>query len=777
MKRLLILFTILLFCGTIWAAEWSFGGGYIYFDNSKTKWQDNSIMLIIGKASWSGVYEMMPYNDTTYYCALPESGWGDAEYMAVIGGSSLWNKGAWGSSNLTNATHYTAPYTAGLKSTAGQGFSFTPQSTNNGCTLTLNYLGEGYQGLSFETIDKNNCYHIDEAKQEITFIFSTSSKRFNISKSNISKVYVYGSITAWNDSDENYRLNGYSADGCFYRTFPLSAVERVGNSGQPEFLFHVYETNGSHYTVKSNPNWEGGIDQRLIFVNSGENMIVAMPGDDLDELYARCQEAKEVHKLADFDLTEMSEQLRISNFRRVPGTRNLYRSYHPYDPSRPQYDTEERRLYYVAKNAEKAGIRTDLALSGDESDRVGQNYSCAGHTYTIAIPSYYLSIIDNNNVLYVGTANGHTPSYNTAIFESDTKKYAEWIKEVVEYIIDDAHPVPFQMHCALGSDRTGSFAAMIAAMCGASWEEIARDYEATSYLKVQEYRHRNCIRYCIRHLSGVDPATDDSFNEAVRAHFVDGGYLTEEQIDKMVAKLNVVDTITYQVFVPSGTPQCYIAASWSDWKPVRMEKVDDTHYALSVDNANASQGYKYLCGADWQYEECDANNQPLAKNRTYSTQDTVVAWNTQATHVEMPTYAAVTISVYSPAGAPQIWWWDGGERTRSAAELAYVWSARPLMMPTDKPDWYAMTFPNVDVAIGLSYNITIPGKEQSINFVANASECRDENYHLLLECSDVTAMPESILSHDLYTRKQLRDGQLVIIHNGFMYNILGSRVE
>lgn len=776
MKRLLSLIAIVLFCGIISAAEWSFGGGYIYFDNSKTKWQDECIMLIIGKSSWSGVYEMMLYNDSTYYCALPESGWGDAEYMAVIGGSSLWTKGGWGSSNLTNATHYSAPYTAGLKSTAGQGFSFTPQSTNNGCTLTLTYLGEGYQGLSFETIDKNNCYRIDEAKNEITFIFSTSSKRFNISKSNISKVYVYGSITAWNDKDEDYRLNGYSADGCFYRTFPLSAIERVGNSGQPEFLFHVYETNGSNYTVKSNPNWEGGIDKRLIFVNSGENMMVALPGDDLDELYARCQEAKEVHKLSQFDLTEVSEQLRISNFRRVPGTRQLYRSYHPYDPSRPQYDTEERRLYYVAKNAERAGIRTDLALSGNESSRVGKTYSCGGKTYTIAIPTYYQSIVDNNNVLYVGEKSGKTPSYNSAVFESDSKQYAEWMKELVEYVNDDAHTGPFQIHCALGSDRTGSFSAMIAALCGASWEEIARDYEATSNLKVQEYRHRNCIRYCIRHLAGVDPATDPSFGEAVRAHFVDGGYLTEEQIDKMVAKLNKTNSITYSVAVPAGTPQCYIAASWSDWQPVRMDKVDDTHYTLTVENANASQGYKYLCGADWQYEECTANGAPLSANRVYATVDNVVAWKSAANKVNMPTYAPVTIRVYSPAGAPQIWWWGGGDRTRSAAENAYVWSARPLMQQTEEKDWYGITFPEVDTAVGVNYNITIPGKEKSDDFIATASECRTDDYSLIA-CADETAVSESVVSPVVTTRKQLLNGQLQIIHNGITYDVMGNVVE
>ena len=542
MKRTFLLISLMMALHTpAIAANWSFNGGYIFFDNSQTQWADNSLMLVIGKSNWSGIYELMPSEEPgLWYCALPTSGsWSDAEYMAVIGGSTVWHKGEWGIDNLKNATHYSAAYTAGLTSSAGQGFLLTPQTTENGCTLKLTYRGEGFSGRTFATKDKNNCYFIDADKQEITFIFSTSDKRFNINRSDIRKVYVYGSITAWENAEEAYRLNGYSDDGCYFRTFPLSAVEAVGNSGQPEFLFHVIKSDGTDFTTKSSSSWQGGIDYRLLFKNGGgENMIVAFPDDDLDEIYARNLEAQDVRPLAQWDLTKEEQQCQISNFRCVPATKHLYRSYHPFDPSRPEYDTEERRLYWVAENAQKAGIACDIALSGDMTSHAGQNYSCGGHTYQITIPAYYQTIIANNRVLYVGTANGHTPSYNHAIFHSDGERFAQWIQETVQFILADEHPVPFQIHCALGSDRTGAFCAVIASLCGAEWEAIAADYEATSNLKVNEYRHRNCIRYCLRHLCGVDPATDTHFNEAVAAHFVNGGWLTTEQIELLKAKLN-----------------------------------------------------------------------------------------------------------------------------------------------------------------------------------------------------------------------------------------------
>ena len=101
--------------------------------------------------------------------------------------------------------------------------------------------------------------------------------------------------------------------------------------------------------------------------------------------------------------------------------------------------------------------------------------------------------------------------------------------------------MPFQIHCALGADRTGAFCATIASLCDANWEDISYDYYRTSELRVEEYRHPNTIRYCLRHMCGVDPATDPTFNEAVKQHFIQGGWLTAAQIAALKAKLNQSD--------------------------------------------------------------------------------------------------------------------------------------------------------------------------------------------------------------------------------------------
>ena len=575
------------------AATWSFSGGYIYFDNSQTQWTDECFMLIIGKADYSSVYEMCPIDNPQsgkaqvtsnwWYTALPSSGWSDAEYMAIITGSNPWRKGTWGQDNLVNANHY-AVYTAGLTAKANQGFQFAV----NDHTLKLTYLGDSYHGVSFTDAEKNACYKLDATNQTITFIFSTSAKRFNTSRSAVSRVYTYGSVTAWDQTDEAYRLNGFSDDGCFFRTMPLSAIERIGNSGQPEFLFNIikYGDNYSEqdgYTDRAHSSWPG-VDTRLLFDNNGVNMIVALPGDDLDEIHSRSIEAQKVDKVADIDLTNPAEEARIANWRRVPNTKHLFRSYHPYDPSRANYDTEERRLYWVAQLATQACINCDIALSGDCTGHAGRTYTCGGKSYTITIPDYYQTIISNNRVLYVGTINGHTPSYSEVLYKSNGERFAQWIQETVNFILDDAHPVPFQIHCALGSDRTGAFCATIAALCDATWDDIAADYETTSKMHVNEYRHRNCIRYCLRHMCGIDPATDPSFNEAVKQHFIDGGWLTAAQIEALKHKLNGETTDLESINT----------AAYNNLQPVATKKLINGMLYIQISSGSSTSTYSLL---------------------------------------------------------------------------------------------------------------------------------------------------------------------------------------
>ena len=123
-----------------WAVN-NVSGGYIYFDNSTTKWTDSSIQFVIGHNSYSRTYVMKKLsNSNVYYYKLDDAEyhtWGDATYYAVIGTSSKWGDGSWGSSNLSNATHRTAAYTSTYNLNSGSTYCFTPSSSSNGASLTI----------------------------------------------------------------------------------------------------------------------------------------------------------------------------------------------------------------------------------------------------------------------------------------------------------------------------------------------------------------------------------------------------------------------------------------------------------------------------------------------------------------------------------------------------------------------------------------------------------------------------------------------------------------
>ena len=552
-------------------------GGRAYLDLEEVAWDDENYYLVVGNESASQCIHFLPDTLGRLTCPIPYTK-EEITYMAVVGNSHF-SSGEWGPSNLSTANHYSAIYTEGLQSGLTDGWQITVTNNRDGNPLTITHL-DGDYGEKFATTEKNNCYRLNDDLGQITFIFSTARTRFVISPLNVQKLYVYGSITNWDKTDPDYQMSGFSTDGCFYLTLPYTDIDRTGNGGQPEFLFNVFHVNGNSYVTQSWPTLAEGCEDYLTFCSNGWKQIVAFNDDDVEDLAQRKETALYIRPLADYDLTDRMEQERISNFRRVPGTKHLYRSYHPYHPSRASYDTEHARMEWVAALATEAGINCDIALSGNlEAEDGHATYTVSGTTYTVTIPDYYREIINHQRVLYVGKQNGHTPSYDHALYKTDQSRFAEWIQEIVRFINDEDHPVPFQIHCHLGADRTGVFSGVLAAMCGASWDDIAADYNRTSDLQISEFRHSNQLRHALYLLTGFDPLilpsgleaksavyTETTLEEAiashtaysggkalytypaigtplptlqdaVAAHFIEGGYLEEGEIELCVAKL------------------------------------------------------------------------------------------------------------------------------------------------------------------------------------------------------------------------------------------------
>lgn len=773
MKRFL-LFATLLFSVSVFADDWSFHGGYVFYDNTQTQWTDGHIMFVIGSDSWSSAYEMAP--DTVagrFTCPLPLHGWNDATYLAVISDTYVWDSGEWDANNVVNASHYTGIYTAGLSSHQGEGFLISPASPVNGCEISIASLGNGFSGVRFTTAEKNACQKLDPVNNTVTLIFSTAQSRFNQSFTAVKKIYVYGPVTMWN-VNENYRLNRFSDDSCFYRTFALDEIERPGNSGRPEFRFKVYKTDGTDYEERSHASWECGIDSRLLIANRSNNMMVMLPGDQIEDLGERHDKGQIWLSLNEWGelAGDYDKQIQISNFRRVPGTANLYRSYHPYAPDEAN-DTEERRFHYINKFAEKVGIQSDLCLSGDQSYLEGNTYQCGDHAYQVSIPSYYARMMQQGNVLIVGTDNGHTPAYNDCLYQKHPERYGEWMHEIAAYINDENHPGPWQIHCQLGGDRTGMFAATLAALCGADWESIARDYEATTDLKMQQFRHRDLLRYAFRLMIGDSPEQVEDLQSAVRSYMVSHAYLTETAIDSMVTRLVTPINTTYTVVVPAGTNACYMSATWNNWTWTRMDSVDATHFRLTVPYVSEACEYKYSCGPSWDYEDLSTKG---TANRTWHATDTVSAWKAAPDAcTPMPSYGDIRLRVYSTTGIPYLRWQSSGDRCQSSAMSGHAPSAPVAMKETEEEGWYEWTWKDVDLEQGIGYTLRVANQEDSEQFVAYANECRNANYQLM-ECPEIPTETMDAQSIKSNVRKIWKDGMLFIVHGTHTYTLLGNKI-
>lgn len=423
--------------------------------------------------------------------------------------------------------------------------------------------------IRFSAEAKRNCQLMDSVAGTVTLIFATDSNHFSLPADSISGVWVSGSICNLEDSMPGYRLDQWSEDSCFYHTFTCAELEKPGNSGQPEFCFYVLKSDFADKNLYGYDLRNVKMDDRLLCYNGIPYIMILLPcgasyfTTDLDELGARCEEAKVIRPLADFDLSNPVDQHQIANFRRVPATTNLYRSYHPYYPSVPKYDTEQQRLYWVAELGRQAGIRSDISLTGNLESREGQWYICGGDSFEIVIPDYQRALIDSGNICYVGQQLGRNPSVVDCYYRSDEIFLAQYIKEVVEFMADSAHPMPTQIHCAIGADRTGMICAVIATLCGADWQSVVADYEETGNMKIQTYRHANRLRYAMTRMTGVDPdrCTSAQLAAAIRSHLVDTmAVLTHDQIDRMVARLQTSNpTSVEQNNVDRYSDRCYDA--------------------------------------------------------------------------------------------------------------------------------------------------------------------------------------------------------------------------
>ncbi len=323
------------------------------------------------------------------------------------------------------------------------------------------------------------------------FAFATDTMTINFHPEkyglqNVSSVVLRGSFTSWKKSAWPLEKG---PDGVWTVTRPASDYDIPGNSGQPEYKFVVNDSQ-----------WIGAEQEAPGYQFTG-NFVVLFPGDDPASIAWRDQQASIVREQYEND-----EQL--GNFRELRGgdlgSGKLFRSYHPFIPSRSALKSEAPRLLAVQKLMEERGIKAVINLADQTADVTGPT-----------VPGYYAKLVSDEQVLL------HITSYEDSYFAPQGASYALALQRVFSFMA--THPGPYLIHCRLGTDRTGVLSAVLEATMGVPWTTIAEDFNRSNELGIREYRHPKLLAYAFKQMLGEWPDQIQDLSGAMRAFLVKQG--------------------------------------------------------------------------------------------------------------------------------------------------------------------------------------------------------------------------------------------------------------
>jgi hypothetical protein len=341
--------------------------------------------------------------------------------------------------------------------------------------------------------------------------------RFHIRPADIPllPVYIAGSFTDWQRLPvSEWQLLPEENGGRLVLDRNLDEVLIPGNCGYPEYTFFTIDKSGDVQPLAL----DGGSDGRHEFLG---NYALLQQGDDLTLFMHEAEKASRIKTLPDFmPLTDENRAI-VANFRKIPGSSCVYRSYHPYKKSFPGFDTEEIRSLTVKLLLEEKKIASIICLSGDEPAD-----SLRGETICV----YQQQLIAAGNEYYTDT------SYETAYYHSGNSKFIALFCGILRFIA--AHSGPYLVHCRLGSDRTGVVSALLALLCGAVWPDVAADYEKTSSMGILQYRDRRLLRYSLEHFAEVSLSDTVIYASAIAARCVSSGCITSAELEKAVERMS-----------------------------------------------------------------------------------------------------------------------------------------------------------------------------------------------------------------------------------------------
>ena len=170
----------------------------------------------------------------------------------------------------------------------------------------------------------------------------------------------------------------------------------------------------------------------------------------------------------------------------------------------------------------------------------------------------------------------------------------------------------------------------------------------------------------------------------------------------LFATVSLVSALTYNVTVPAGTNECYIAGNFASqmWTQIKMTKQTATTYTITIPDATEASLYKYCSGPDWMFTEKPASRTGEVLDRTWVSGGDIVAKRAKVYDPGVQIVRAdLTFKIQISTVTPTIWWWGGG-----IPAPTMPWTERPEMTAAGN-NWFTYSFSQVVVTNGLSIQI------------------------------------------------------------------------
>jgi Tyrosine phosphatase family len=279
-------------------------------------------------------------------------------------------------------------------------------------------------------------------------------------------VTITGTFNAWGERPALPLQR--QADGRWSATFSRRVLGVPGNSGTTELQFLL---DGDHRITAA----------AATAPRFANNFVVLWPGFSAEQLAQRDAENQTFKE-------QFSSPAELANFRALHGGQlapaRLFRSYHPFSPSRGG-SVEQARLRAVQQLMAEHHIAAVINLS-DPPGVVER------------APPFYQQLAAAGGVLFAPT------HYHVVYFGSAEAEFAAVLRQVLTFIAGRSGP--YLLHCQLGTDRTGVVTAILLAASGVPWPEILDDYVRSNQLGIGEYRAPELLTYSLTQFLGGSPA-------------------------------------------------------------------------------------------------------------------------------------------------------------------------------------------------------------------------------------------------------------------------------